>query len=106
MDMREFYQKIKEVEAAISTPEVIVVSNVTPDGGVAGVKTAVKKSLAARMIAEGKARLATDKEAKSYRQENSEAYQASLDAINASRVQVTVLSEQEMKAIKSALKGK
>lgn len=57
MDLRVFYQRIREVEAEISEPFVRMVSKTTPDGGKAGVKTDVSRRVAARLIAEGKAEL-------------------------------------------------
>ncbi len=106
MNMRQYYQKIKEVEEKILTPEVVVMSNETSDGGVAGIMNTVKKTVASRMIAEGRARLATEEEAQSFRQETNDAYRVSMEALNTAKVQLTVLSDQEMKAIKTALKSK
>ena len=106
MDMRLFYQKIKEVEDSIHTPEVVTVSNDTPDGGKAGIKNEVKRSVAARMVAEGHARIASAEEIQQFRKETAEGYQRAQEAISSARVQLAVLSDAEMKAIKSVLKGK
>jgi hypothetical protein len=57
MDLRAFYQKIREMEAAIREPFVRVVSRSTPDGGKAGIKTDVSRRVAARLVVEGKAEL-------------------------------------------------
>ena len=106
MDMRQFYQKIKEVEESIQTAEVVIVSNTTPDGGKAGVKSEVKRSVAARMVAEGHAHLAAKGEVALFHKEKEECYRRAQDAIRSARVQLTVLSDSEMKAIKSVLKSK
>ena len=106
MDMRQFFKKIREVEDVIKIPEVILVSNQTDDGGKAGVKNEVKRSVAARMIAEGKARLATEDETKEFHQAAAEAFKLGQDAVNSGKVQLAVLTDSEMKAIKSALKSK
>ena len=106
MNMRQFYEKIKEIEDGIKSAEVIVVSNATPDGGKAGVKNEVKRSVAARMIVEGIARLATEEEAQLMRQEVEAAYKRGQEVLNAGKVQVAVLSDLEMKAIKSVLKSR
>ena len=106
MDMRQFFQKIKEIEDLINLAEVILVSNKTDDGGKAGVKNEVKRSQAARMIAEGKARLATEDETKNFHECAAEAFKAGQDAMNSGKVQLAVLTDSEMKAIKSALKTK
>jgi len=106
MEMRQFYKKIKELEEGIKSEEVIVVSNETPDGGIPGIKTEVKRSLAARMLAEGKVRLGTDEEAQLYQMEKEACYKRAQELISSSRVQLAVLTEAEMKAIKSTLKSR
>jgi hypothetical protein len=57
MDLRAFYQRIRQVESEIREPFVQVVSKATPDGGKAGVKTDVSRRVAARLLVEGKAEL-------------------------------------------------
>ncbi len=106
MDMRQFYQKIKEFELGIKSEEVIVVSTETPDGGKAGVKSEVTRASAARMLAEGRARIATAEEAQSFHQEKEAAYKRWQDILNSAKVQLTVLTDSEMKAIKGALRNK
>ena len=59
MDLRGYYQKIKEVESKIADAFAVIVSLESPDGGKAGAQTEVTRSLAARMIVNGLARLAT-----------------------------------------------
>jgi hypothetical protein len=63
MDLRAYYQKIKKLEAGITDAAVVIVSRETSEGGRAGVKTEVPRSIAARMLAEEKADLATAEEA-------------------------------------------
>jgi hypothetical protein len=62
MDLRGYYQKIKEIESKIADLFTVVVSLETPDGGKPGTHTEVSRTLAARMIVEGVARLATPEE--------------------------------------------
>jgi hypothetical protein len=106
MNMRQFYEKIKEIEDGIKSVEVIVVSNATCDGGKAGIKSEVKRSVAARMVTEGRARLATAEEAQVMRQEVEAAYKRGQEVLNSGKVQLAVLSDSEMKAIKSVLKSR
>ena len=54
MDLRLFYQKLRKIEQEISDPHVLMVSHETPDGGRAGQKSEVSRSLAAKMILEGR----------------------------------------------------
>jgi len=58
MDLRGYYQKIREVEATIADAYAVIVSLETPDGGKAGTQTEVTRSLAAKMIVNGLAKLA------------------------------------------------
>jgi hypothetical protein len=62
MDVRIFFQKVRQVEAAITTPHAVVVSLETPDGGKAGTMTEVSRIMASRLVVENKARLASDEE--------------------------------------------
>jgi hypothetical protein len=62
MDLRGYYKKIKDLESAIEEPYTMVVSLPTPEGGKAGQRTEVSRALAAKMITDGLARLATSTE--------------------------------------------
>jgi hypothetical protein len=67
MDLRAYYQKIRTLEASLAEGSVVVVSRETPDGGKPGVKTAVSRSLAAKLIVEDQAALASPEEAAEFR---------------------------------------
>ena len=67
MDLRNYYQKIREVEAKIPGAYALVVSLATPDGGKAGLVTEAPRRLAAKMIVDGTARPATEGECKQFR---------------------------------------
>ncbi len=62
MDVRIYFQKVRQIEASIIKPHTVVMSLETPDGGKAGVMTEVSRMTAARLVAENKARLATEEE--------------------------------------------
>jgi hypothetical protein len=66
MDLRAYFQRIREIERTLASPTVLISSLATADGGRAGRLTAVAASLAARMIADGKCRVATDNERAEY----------------------------------------
>jgi hypothetical protein len=68
MDVKSYYKKIREKEQEIASPFAIVSSLETPDGGRAGVLTEVTRELAARMMVEGRGRLANEAEVKEYRE--------------------------------------
>ena len=76
MDLRGYYQKVREVEAKIADAFAVIVSLESPDGGKAGTQTEVTRSLAARMIVNGLARLATTKETKALEGQRSATPQA------------------------------
>jgi hypothetical protein len=67
MDVRNYYQKVRDVEAKIPGQFALVVSLATPDGGKAGLITEAPKRVAAKMVVDGTAKLATEAESKQYR---------------------------------------
>jgi hypothetical protein len=66
MDLRNYFQKIKEIESTIVELFTLVVSLETGDGGKAGTPTEVSRALAAKMIVEGLVRLADAAEKNAY----------------------------------------
>jgi hypothetical protein len=67
MDLRGYYEKIRDMESKIVEMFTVIVSLETPDGGKAGTTTEVSRALAAKMIVEGLARLATAEEKRALR---------------------------------------
>lgn len=67
MDLRAYYQKIRRIEAGITEADVVIISRETSDGGRAGVFTDVPRSVAARLIADEKAELASADDAAGFR---------------------------------------
>jgi hypothetical protein len=101
MDLRVFYQKMRQVEATLTEDDVVVISLETPEGGRAGVPGEVRKTVAARMIVEGRARLATAEEAREFRERTATAMRAAEQLAAAGRMQVTVISDADLRALKS-----
>ncbi len=66
MDLREYYENIREITATIDTEFTVVVSKKTPDGGRPGIMTEVTRDLAARLVVDKKAALASPAEAKDF----------------------------------------
>jgi hypothetical protein len=66
MELRSYFQKIKHVESTIAELFTLVVSLETGDGGKAGTLTEVSRSLAAKLIVNGLARLADAAEKQAY----------------------------------------
>ena len=106
MDLRQFYQKLRDCEAGIQEAFAVVVSNDTGDGGRSGVRTEVPRTMAARLVAEGRARLASAEEADSYYLEAAEAARTAERLATVGRVQMAVVSESELSALRSALRNR
>ncbi len=106
MDLKAYYQKIREVEQAIAESCVVTVSLETPDGGKAGVPAEVPRSIAARMVVEGRARLASAEETREFQERRAEARRAAEQAAAAGRMQIAVVPASELRALKSARPGK
>ncbi len=96
MNLKQYFQSIRDMEADIAEPFPIVVSKETEDGGKAGRYAEATREVAAKMITEGKARLATPDEAKHYRDSQAEAKRLSDQAADAAKVQFTVVSTSDM----------
>jgi uncharacterized Fe-S cluster-containing radical SAM superfamily enzyme len=102
MDLRLFYQKLRKIEQEITDPHVLVVSHETSDGGRAGQKSEVSRGNAAKLILEGRARLAGVEEVAGYRAAMEQARQEADQRTMAQKIQVNVVSEGDFRAIKNA----
>ena len=100
MDLRQYYQKIRDAEAKIVDEFPIVVSTETVDGGRAGTKTEVPRRIAAKLLVENLARLATAEEIKAYRAFMAEARRVADQMAQAAKLQLTVLSVAELDRLK------
>jgi hypothetical protein len=78
-----------------------VVSNETADGGKPGVLTEVTPGIAAKMVVQGAARLATAQEAMAFRAAQVEAKRVADQAAAAAKVQFTVVSTTELDKLKN-----
>ncbi|HUS05329.1 MAG TPA: hypothetical protein VMZ52_03485 [Bryobacteraceae bacterium] len=96
MDIRIYFQKVKAVEDSIDGMHAVIRSLETPDGGKAGVLTEVGRNLAARLVVDGRAVLASADEAKQFYRDAADA-KAAFERIQAAKmVQVTVISEADL----------
>jgi hypothetical protein len=105
MDLRAFYLKLRKIEQEIPDSHVVVVSNETPDGGKPGQMSEVTRIIAARSILEGRARLATAEESAEFRAAAVKALQEAQQRDAASKVQVTVISDADLRSLKSSVRG-
>jgi hypothetical protein len=104
MEIRQYYKKVRQMEASISQPFVVVISLETPDGGVAGTATEVSKGVAARLIVDAKARLADPDEVSDYHERAEQARKAAEQKANAARMQVTLVSDSDLRVPKPGRK--
>jgi hypothetical protein len=91
MDLRAYYRTVRETESHITGQYAVLVSLATPDGGKAGVLTEVARYEAAKQVTEGRARLATQSEAKAFYAAQHDAKVAADQALAASRLQFVVV---------------
>jgi hypothetical protein len=100
MDLRVYYQKIRELEGKIENEFPIVISHETGDGGKEGARSEVPRKLAAKMLVDGTARLATAEEAKQHRDSNEEARKTAEQLAAASKLQLTVITAADLERLK------
>ena len=94
MDLRVFFQKVRETEKNISTEHVVVMSLETSDGGRPGQLTEVSRAVAARLIVEGRARLATGEETARYYEAEAVSREDIRQRERAENVKLTVVASE------------
>ncbi len=99
MDLRAYYQKIRDAESRLVDQFPVLASCQTQDGGKTGVCTEVSRSLAARMLVEGTAREATADELRAFRRAQAEAKRAAEEAEAAKNLQFKVVSVDEVRRL-------
>ena len=106
MDLRDFFKRVREVEAAITDDYPILVSYSTPDGGKAGMVTETPRSVAAMLIAEARARLATPEEAAGHQESIRVAVQQVEKAALADKIQVALVTDADLDGLRQKTKSK
>ncbi len=99
MDLKAFFTKLRKIEQDIVDANVVMVSLETPDGGKPGQKTEVARASAARLILEGRARLADAKETAEHHAVGVAERKAAEQKAVQDRVQVHVITESDAKAL-------
>ena len=97
MNVKAYYQKIRDFERTLPEPFVVIVSQDTSDGGRGGLLTEVPKQLAARMITDGRARLASAEAAREFREKTGLAKRSAEELFSAKKSQVTLEPTVEMR---------
>ncbi len=99
MNLKTYYQKIREITETLVEDYIVVKSIATEAGGLAGRLTEVGKATAARMLADGVAEAASAKEASAMRAAAEEARRKEEERRRAAHVQFTVVSESDLRAL-------
>ncbi len=102
MDLRAYYQKIRDTESKLADPFPVVVSCQTQDGGKTGICTEVSRSLAAKLLVEGTVREASPDEQRTFRRSQAEARRAAGEAEAAKSLQFKVVSVDEVRRMTGA----
>jgi len=104
MDLRVYYQKIRDVASRIADEFPVVVSKESADGGQAGIKTEVPRQIAAKLVVEGVAELAKPEEVAKFRAALAEAKRVADQAAAASRLQLSVISTADLESLKASVR--
>lgn len=98
MNVKAYYQKIRELERTLADSFVVIVSHDTPDGGRGGLLTEVPKHLAARMIADERAHLASEDATLQFREKSADAKRTAEELLLADKRQVRPVPASEMRS--------
>ena len=104
MDLKAYYQKINEAEKQITTAFAVLISLETADGGKGGVRTEVRRQVAAKMLVDGKARIADEIEIREFEEQKAEAHRQQEQLAAANRMQVTIVPTAEFRGLRSGSK--
>jgi hypothetical protein len=96
MDLKVYYQKVRETAASYQERDVVVVSRATGDGGKPGVLTEVPKEVAAMMVVEGTAQPASVEQAAAFRQARADEKQRVERELAAAKMPLSVVTTAEL----------
>lgn len=98
MDLKQYFRKLREIEDSLTEPYLVIVSLETSDGGKAGSMCEVPRTVAAKMIVERRANLASVEQKEIFFQQQEAARKAAEKAELARRVQVAILADPDLQA--------
>ena len=102
MDLRVYYQKIRDWEAKIDEEFPVVKSKETADGGKTGTFTEVPRQIAAKLIVDGMAELADSEDLAKFRADQAEAKRIADQLAAAARaMQLTVIPRLELEHLRA-----
>lgn len=106
MDLKNHFRKIREVEANLSQGDPVLKSLATSNGGKAGVLIQTPRAVAARMIVEGSAVIATDEEAVAYFEQQEAARKRTQEQDYAKNLLLALASDSELRLSTQSKAGK
>ena len=95
MDLKAYYKKVREIESQITTPFLVLYSLDTPEGGKSGRTAEAERLVAARLMAEGRCRVASDEEAAAFYREQKDARREADAIASAQRMHVVVMPQPD-----------
>jgi len=104
VDLRLYFHKIRTIEATIPGKHAVVVSLETEDGGRAGKFSEVSRQVAAKLVVQGKVRLANDQETDQFKAAIREAKEMAEELSRRDRVHLSVLNEADVELFRSVLR--
>lgn len=96
MELKQYFRKIRETEAGLSDTFPLIVSLETSEGGKPGVISEVSREIAAKMIVEGRAALASEEEKHRFREQQAVAKKAADQAELTKQVRVAIISDFDL----------
>jgi hypothetical protein len=104
MNLKSYFQKIREFESSIVEPFVVLISHETSDGGKEGLMTEVPKAVAAKMIADGRGRLASEEATRAFQERKAQARKDADTEATATRMPVTLVPTPDLMTTKRLTK--
>jgi hypothetical protein len=105
VDLRLYFHKVRTIEATMPGDHVVVVSLETPDGGREGRFAEVVREVAAKLVVQGKVRLANEDETEQFKAAARAAKEAADEQLLRDRLHLSVLQKADVELIRSALKN-
>jgi hypothetical protein len=96
VDLRQYFRKLEQIEAAMIEAYQVVVSLETADGGKPGMISEVTRANAAKLLVEGRAVLASEEQKQQFLASQKAAKEAAEQLEAARRLQFAILSEADL----------
>lgn len=93
MNLRKYYESVKEARKKLPEPFAYVTSTSTPNGGVEGVVTEVETEIAARMIVDGVATPSSEEEISAFKERREANRIAAKEEELRNKVRITLVNE-------------